>query len=62
MLVLQKQVAPIRGKGHDNCERDHLLSQIEKTDMEIENLVYDLYGLTRDDLPPSFLPIPTLDH
>ena len=62
MLVLQKQVAPIRGKGHDDYVHDHLLSQIEKTDMEIENLVYDLYGLTGDDLPPSVLPVHTLDY
>ncbi|GAG17874.1 unnamed protein product, partial [marine sediment metagenome] len=49
MLALQKQVAPIRGKEHDSYERDSLLGQIEKTDMEIDNLVYDLYGFTEEE-------------
>jgi hypothetical protein len=49
MLALQKQLAPIRGKEHDSYERDFLLGQIEKTDREIDNLVYDLYGLTEEE-------------
>lgn len=49
MLALQKQLAPIRGKEHDSYERDFLLGQIEKTEREIDNLVYDLYGLTEEE-------------
>ncbi len=44
MLKLNKRLAPIR-KTPCN-ERDELLREIERTDKEIDNLVYDLYGLT----------------
>jgi len=49
MLELQRQLAPIRGEEHDSYERDYLLGQIEKTDREIDNLAYDLYGLTEEE-------------
>jgi hypothetical protein len=49
MLELQRQLAPIRGKEHDSYERDYLLGQIERTDREIDNLAYDLYGLTEEE-------------
>ncbi|GAH71464.1 unnamed protein product, partial [marine sediment metagenome] len=43
MLELNKRLAPIR---YTPCnERDELLREINHTDNEIDNLVYDLYGL-----------------
>ena len=47
MLELNKRLAPIR-HTYSN-ERDELLRQIERTDKEIDNLVYDLYGLTEEE-------------
>jgi len=47
MLGLNKRLAPIRDTY--GYERDELLRQIERTDKEIDNLVYDLYGLTEDE-------------
>lgn len=44
MLELNKHLAPIRDTPCN--ERDELQRQIEHTDREIDNLVYDLYGLT----------------
>ena len=44
MLELNKRLAPIRNTPCN--ERDELLRQIGRTDREIDNLVYDLYGLT----------------
>lgn len=44
MLDLNKKLAPIRDTPFS--ERDGLKIEIEKTDKEIDNLVYDLYGLT----------------
>ncbi len=47
MLELNKRLAPIRNKPCN--ERDELLRDIERTDTEIDNLVYDLYGLTEEE-------------
>ena len=44
---MKKQIAPIRNTPCD--ERDELLREIERTDKEIDNLVYDLYGLTEEE-------------
>ena len=44
MLELNKRLAPIRTTPCN--ERDELLREIERTDREIDNLVYDLYGLS----------------
>jgi len=44
ILDLNNELAPIRNV--DSNERDELQRQIEHTDREIDNLVYDLYGLT----------------
>ena len=47
ILELNKQLAPIR---NTYCsERDELLREIEQTDKEIDNLVYDLYGLIEEE-------------
>ncbi|MBT9132961.1 MAG: Type IIS restriction enzyme Eco57I [Firmicutes bacterium] len=47
MLDLNKRLAPIRTTPCN--EQDELLREIERTDDEIDNLVYDLYGLTEGD-------------
>jgi len=47
MLELNKRLAPIRNTYCN--ERDELLREIERTDREIDNLVYDLYGLTEEE-------------
>jgi len=47
MLELNKRLAPIRNTYCN--ERDELLREIERTDKEIDNLVYALYGLTKDE-------------
>ncbi|MBA7507537.1 hypothetical protein ES706_06256 [subsurface metagenome] len=47
MLELNKRVAPIRNTPCN--ERDELLREINYTDNEIDNLVYDLYGLTEEE-------------
>jgi len=47
MLELNKRLAPIRNTPCN--ERDELLREINRTDKEIDNLVYDLYGLTEDE-------------
>lgn len=47
MLELKRRLAPI---GNTACaEREELLRQIKQTDQEIDNLVYDLYGLTEEE-------------
>jgi type I restriction-modification system DNA methylase subunit len=47
MLELNKRLAPIRNTP---CtERDELFREINRTDEEIDNLVYDLYGLTEEE-------------
>lgn len=45
MLELNKRLAPIRNTPCN--ERDELLREINRTDKEIDNLVYDLYALSR---------------
>ena len=47
MLELNKSLAPIRSTPCD--KRDELLREINRTDNEIDNLVYDLYGLTEEE-------------
>jgi hypothetical protein len=47
MLELNKRLAPIRNTYSN--ERDELTREIERTDKEIDNLVYDLYGLTEEE-------------
>jgi len=47
MLELNKRLAPIRDTYCN--ERDELLREINHTDYEIDNLVYDLYGLTEEE-------------
>lgn len=47
MLELNKHLFPIRNTPCN--ERDELLREINHTDNEIDNLVYDLYGLTEDE-------------
>ncbi len=47
MLELNKRLAPIRDTYCN--ERDELLREIERTDKEIDNLVYDLYELTEEE-------------
>ena len=47
MLGLNKQLAPIRDVYSN--ERDELTRQIERTDKEIDKLVYDLYGLNEEE-------------
>ena len=46
MLALHKQLAIVRA-GH---ERTAIQRQIEATDRQIDNLVYELYGLTEDEI------------
>ena len=47
MLELNKRLAPVRDTPCN--ERDELLREISRTDSEIDNLVYDLYGLTEEE-------------
>jgi len=47
MLELNKHLAPIRDTPCN--ERDEILREINGTDKEIDNLVYDLYGLTEEE-------------
>jgi len=47
MLELNKRLAPMRNSGSN--EETELLRQIERTDKEIDSLVYDLYGLTEEE-------------
>jgi hypothetical protein len=47
ILELNKKLAPIRSIYSN--ERDELKREIEKTDRAIDNLVYDLYGLTEEE-------------
>ena len=48
MLDLNKKLAPVRDVYSQ--ERDDLLAEIEKTDKEIDGLVYKLYGLTDEEI------------
>lgn len=47
MLELNKRLAPIRNTPCN--ERDELMRKIERTDGKIDNLVYELYGLTEEE-------------
>ena len=47
MLELNKRLAPIRDTYCN--ERDELLREINRTDEEIDNLVYDIYGLNEEE-------------
>lgn len=47
MLELNKRLAPIRNTLCN--EHDELLRETDRTDKEIDNLVYDLYGLTEEE-------------
>jgi len=47
MLELNKLLAPIRNVPFS--DRDELLREIERIDKEIDNFVYDLYGLTEEE-------------
>lgn len=47
VLELNKRLATVRDTYSN--ERDELLREIERTDKEIDNLVYDLYGLTEEE-------------
>ena len=46
MLALHKQLASAKGEA----QRGAIHRQIEATDAEIDRLVYDLYGLTKDEI------------
>ena len=46
MLDLKKQVALAQ---KDSFESQELEREITRTDKEIDNLVYDLYGLTEEE-------------
>jgi len=47
MLELNKHLAPIRDTYCN--ERDEILREINHTDNEIDNLVYDIYGLNEEE-------------
>jgi len=47
MLELNKRLAPIRNTPCN--EQDQLLREINRTDSEIDNLVYKLYGLSEEE-------------
>jgi len=47
MLELNKRLAPIRNTFCN--ERDELLRDIKRTDQEINNIVYQLYGLSEEE-------------
>jgi hypothetical protein len=47
MLELNKRLAPIRNTPCN--DRDELFREINRTDSEIDNLVYDLYGLSEQE-------------
>jgi hypothetical protein len=46
MLALHKQLASGKSEAH----RGAIRRQIEATDAAIDRLVYDLYGLTKDEI------------
>ena len=47
MLELNKRLAPIRNTS--SGEREELLREIKRTDAEIDQKVYELYGLTDEE-------------
>jgi predicted nucleic acid-binding Zn-ribbon protein len=46
MLALHKQLAVVKNPN----EKTHLARETEATDRQINQLVYELYGLTEDDI------------
>ncbi len=44
MLDLQQRIAPIRDQNIS--ERDDTQGEIDRVDREIDDLIFDLYGLT----------------
>jgi hypothetical protein len=48
MLSLQSQLAPLRHTP--SSLRDDLLQEVERVDQQIDRLVYDLYGLTAEEI------------
>jgi hypothetical protein len=46
MLAMHKQLASAKGEA----QRGAIQRQIEATDREIDRLVYDLYGLTEEEI------------
>jgi hypothetical protein len=46
MLALHKAIASAKSEAH----RGMIQRQIDATDREIDRLVYDLYGLTKDEI------------
>jgi hypothetical protein len=46
MLALHKQLASAKSEA----QRGAIQRQLEATDAEIDRLVYDLYGLTKDEI------------
>ncbi len=48
MLELNKRLAPIRDTP--SSEREELLREIKRTDAEIDQKVYELYGLTEEEM------------
>ena len=47
MLELNKRLAPIRNTPC--AEHDELLREIKRTDAEIDQKVYELYGLSEEE-------------
>ena len=47
MLDLQQRIAPVRDQN--TSERDDTQHEIDRVDSEIDDLVYQLYGLTEDE-------------
>ena len=48
MLELNRRLAPLRNM--DCNEKDELAREIKRTDEEIDHLVYDLYGLSEEEI------------
>jgi hypothetical protein len=46
MLAMHKQLASAKGEA----QRGAIQRQIDATDAEIDRLVYDLYGLTEEEI------------
>ena len=46
MLAMHKQLASAKGEA----QRGAIQRQIDATDAEIDRLVYDLYGLTKEEI------------
>ncbi|MDD4986867.1 MAG: TaqI-like C-terminal specificity domain-containing protein, partial [Dehalococcoidales bacterium] len=48
ILELNRRLAPVRNT--DCNEKDELVREIKRTDEEIDHLVYDLYGLSEEEI------------